>query len=511
MRLIGKVCSLAVQVLAISLASPALAEVVNITLLHLNDVYEITPVEGKTRGGLARVATLRQQLLQKNPHTYTVLAGDFLSPSALGTAKINGQPLAGQQMVAVLNAMGLDFATFGNHEFDLPENLFYQRLKEARFRWFSSNVFDAQGKPFPNVPQSSIITVKGDNGAVVRVGLIGVTLDSNRPQYVTYRDPIDTVKEQVRELKNRVDILVVVTHLSIEQDQKLAEAVPEIDIIIGGHEHENLQLWRGRDFTPIFKADANARTVYIHNLLYDTATQRLKINSYIQPVTNEIPDEPNTEKVVKTWVTQGFEAFRANGFEPEQAIATTSVPLDALEGSVRNRNTNLTTVIAQAMLQEVKGADLAILNSGSIRIDDIIPPGSITQYDVIRMLPFGGKILAVEMKGNLLQRVLEQGKANKGTGGYLQTANVSQEATTGKWLVAGQLLDINRTYRVAVNDFLVSGKEKGLDFLNLQQPEIKLIEEKRDIRFAVIDQLRRNTQVPAASHQPIPVIQPLKG
>lgn len=486
------------------LNSPALAEIVNVTLLHLNDIYEITPVEGNTRGGLARVATIRQQLLRQNPRTYTILAGDAFSPSALGTAKVNGKSLAGQQMVAVMNAVGFNYATFGNHEFDISEEQFYQRLKESRFTWVSSNVFNKTGQPFPGVSQSQIINVKGDNGAVVRVGLIGVTLDANQPGYVTYRNPIQTAKEQARSLKGKVDILVAITHLSLAQDQQLAEAVPEIDLILGGHEHENIQQWRGRDFTPIFKADANARTVYIHNLLYDTQTRRLKIDSRIQPITDEIADEPQTAKVVNEWLEIGFKAFRASGFTPEEAIATTSVSLDGLESSVRNQSTNLTELIAQAMLSEVKDADLAIFNSGSIRIDDKIPPGAITQYDVIRILPFGGQVLAVEMDGNLIKRILEIGKANKGTGGYLQTGNVSLAPNSNTWLINGQPINPNRTYLVAINDFLASGREIGLDFLNLQQPGIKLIGKKRDIRLAVIEQMKTKFQLAPASTKTTP-------
>lgn len=119
--------------------------------------------------------------------------------------------------------------------------------------------------------------------------------------------------------------------------------------------------------------------------------------------TFKIPQESRTAQV-QQWV-------KANGFVPEQAIATTNVALDGLKSSVRNRATNLTALIAYSMLQEVEKADLAIFNGGSIRINDYIPPGTITQSDIIRILPFGGKVLAVEMDGSLLQRVLEQGKA----------------------------------------------------------------------------------------------------
>jgi 2',3'-cyclic-nucleotide 2'-phosphodiesterase (5'-nucleotidase family) len=134
-----------------SAATAGQGGVVEVTLLQLNDVYEIGPVEGGRSGGLARVATLRQRLLAENRHTFTVLAGDFLSPSALGTAKVGGQALAGKQMVAVLNALGLDLVTFGNHELDVKEPQLLERLAESRFRWTSANVRRPGGEPFPGV------------------------------------------------------------------------------------------------------------------------------------------------------------------------------------------------------------------------------------------------------------------------------------------------------------------------------------------------------------------------
>lgn len=196
-----------------------------------------------------------------------------------------------------------------------------------------------------------------------------------------------------------------------------------------------------------------------------------------------------TVKVVQR-VEKANRGFRADGFVPSQAIATTNVALDGLDSSVRNRATNLTALIALAMLQEVERADLAIFNAGAIRIDGYIPPGLITQSDIIRIFPFGGKVLAVEINGSLLERVLEQGRANRGTGGYLQTANVSIKPSLTRWLIAGKPLDPSQNYRVAINDFLLSGKEKGLEFLNLNQKGVRLIAQKRDIRFAVIKQLR---------------------
>lgn len=474
----------------LSISKPALAELINITLLHLNDVYEITPISGGKEGGLARVATIRNSLLKENPHTYTILAGDFFSPSALGTAIINGEALAGQQMVAVLNVMGLDYATFGNHEFDLKESQFLQRLQESNFTWISGNVFDVDNRPFPGVLPYKILEIESKEGNKIKIGLIGVTIESNPANYVRYKEPVAIVKEQVEFLKDRVDIIIAITHLALEQDQKIAETIPEIDLILGGHEHENIQQWRGTDFTPIFKADANARSIYIHYLSYDTETRKLNINSQLKPVTDAIADDEETAKIVAKWVDKGYQAFRDNGFEPDEIVAVTPIPLDGLEASVRNKSTELTELIAEAIFDSVENAEVAIYNSGAIRIDDVILPGKLTQYDIIRILPFGGKIVSVNMKGSLLEKVLNQGRNNRGNGGYLQTANIDYNSDTETWLIADIPLDKNKIYKVAIADFLLTGKEQNLGFLNLQNPELTVIAEGQDIRFALIDYLK---------------------
>lgn len=476
---------------------PGWAEVVRLTLLQLNDIYEITAVEGGARGGLARVATVRKQLLADNPHTYTILAGDAFSPSALGTAQVNGEALAGQQMVAIMNAIGFDLATFGNHEFDLKQPQFLQRLQESKFHWISSNVSDSTGNPFPQVERSRILTIP-TTGKPVRVGVIGLTIASNPADYVRYQDFIKAAQSQVKALRSQTDVIIAITHLSLAEDQQLAAAIPEIALILGGHEHENIQQWRfilppsptcPSRGTPILKADANARSVYIHQLTYDTETQCLQIRSQLQPITAAIPEDKTTAQLVQTWVDKGFQAFRDRGFQPEAVVTTIATTLDGLESSVRNQPTNLTQLIAQAMLNQVDGAELAIFNSGAIRIDDRLPAGAITQYDIIRILPFGGQVLAVELPGDLLQRVFNQGQANRGNGGYLHTANVSQDQA-GNWLIQGKSLQPQRRYRVAIADFLMSGKEQGLGFLNFDAPGVRLIGKHDDIRVVVIRQLQ---------------------
>ena len=132
---------------------------VPITVLQINDVYELMPLRGGAEGGLARVATIEKTLRAENPRTYMMFAGDLFSPSAIGTARLDGVPLAGRQMVDVMNAIGLDYATFGNHEFDVSEKQFFERLAESDFLWVSSNVRGSDRDPLPGVPETHVFEV----------------------------------------------------------------------------------------------------------------------------------------------------------------------------------------------------------------------------------------------------------------------------------------------------------------------------------------------------------------
>ena len=486
-------CSLVIASVLVLAWSPALRHdtIVKFTLLQINDVYEITPVSGGKEGGMARLATLRRQLVAQNPNTFTILAGDLFSPSALGTAKVGDARLDGKQMVDVMNAVGLNYGTFGNHEFDLKEQPFLQRLSESRFTWFSSNAFDRNQKPFPNVAEHVVFTVSNAAKQQVRVGLFGVMLTKNQPNYVTYTDPLAAAKKQVQALRDKADIIIAVTHLQLEEDVALAQAVPEIDLILGGHEHENVQVWRGADFTPIYKADANARSAYVHHLTYDAETKHLRIDSKLEPINAQISEDSTVAEKVNYWVDLAFGAFRAMGFEPGKLVVNSPVELDGRESVVRNQPGKLTDLIAAGFLSATPGADLAIVNGGSIRIDDELPPGNITEYDVIRILPFGGNVAFVEMRGRLLKQVLEQGLANKGTGGYLQTANVSLK--NENWLINGKVLDQRRNYKVALNDFLITGNEQGLSYLNTKNTDLKVLNPNIiEVRRALISQLQKS-------------------
>ncbi len=459
----------------------------DVTVLQLNDVYEINPVGGG--GGLARVATLRAQLEAQGP-VLTVLAGDTLSPSAIGLAKVDGERLAGAQMIATFNVMGLDVATFGNHEFDLKEAQLLACLKASRFTWISSNVTRADGSPFPGVPTRLVRQV-----GAVRVGVFAVTLGSNPKGWVRYDTDFAAVaRREIAALQAEgAQIIVALTHLDLADDIALAVQVPEIDLVLGGHEHENWRVDRGADLTPVRKADANARTVFVHRV-YARAGQA-RVDSELVVVDGTIADEPKTAAEAKEWTDKAFAAYRAQGIDPDEVVTTAWTALDGLEASVRNGSTALTALIGESM--QVGGAAVTIFNSGSIRIDDVIAQGSpITAYDVLRIMPFGGQVVTGQWTGALLAQVLDAGQANLGKGGWLQTSGVGGVA--GAWTVGGRPLDPAATYVVAINDFLLMGLEDNLAFLTREAPGLSALVAGDDLRTLLIARLKAGPGAAAA-------------
>jgi 5'-nucleotidase len=459
-----------------------------VTIAHFNDVYEIGPVEGGKSGGLARVATVISQLKRANAPVLVTLGGDYVSPSALGTARINGEALAGRQMVDVLNATGLEWATVGNHEFDISEAAFNARMAESKFKVVISNITDANGRPFPNVVKTAIVPVTA-GGRTIRIGLIGIVIDFNKKPWVKYLPPVESAKSAVAELKGKVDAIVALTHLALAGDAELAASVPEIDLILGGHEHENWSLRRGEHFTPIIKADANVRSLAIVSMAFGAKGTRPTVSARLQVIDDTVKAQPAVDALVKKWTDAAFDAFRKDGFAPEARVVTTTEPLDGRESTVRNREGRLTQIIANAMQHEA-GADVGIYNGGSVRIDDVLPPGPVTEYDIIRVLPFGGKVLRVEMDGALLSRVLDTGLGNQGLGGFLHSSDGMKRDSTG-WSLNGVRIDPAKIYTAGVSDFLMTGGETNLAYLTRTTAGVHEIEEKRDVRRAVIDELKR--------------------
>jgi 2',3'-cyclic-nucleotide 2'-phosphodiesterase (5'-nucleotidase family) len=176
--------------------------------------------------------------------------------------------------------------------------------------------------------------------------------------------------------------------------------------------------------------------------------------------------------VVKKWTDIAEKNYASIGFDAHRQVMQKGEPLDGREAYIRTQSTNFTKLIVAAMEKASPTADAVIINSGSIRVDDILQM-PVTEYDVIRSLPFGGSIMEVDMKGSLLIRILDAGKKNIGAGGYLQySPALSSDAFTGAWSLKNVPLDSNKVYKIAITDFLMTGGEANMGFLTKDNPGI---------------------------------------
>jgi len=465
---------------------------IELTFLQVNDVYEIAPLEGGKVGGMARIATLHQQLLKENPNTFLFMAGDFLNPSLIGTMKYKGEKIRGKQMIEVMNAMNFDLVSFGNHEFDLKYKDLQKRFNESDFQWVSTNAQhktnDGKTVPFyiehdsmrQDIPRTYILNIKDKDGTRVKIGFFAPCINSNPKDYVDYGDFYEDSKNAFKYLKPKTDFVIGLTHLKQEQDEMIAKMLPEIPLIMGGHEHTARLVPVGN--CKIAKADANARTAYVHRIKYDTKTKELLITSKLIPIDDHLAFNDKVDGIVKKWMVILDKKIKEVTPNPNEIVFVANTPLEARDTPIRSQQTNLGKLIAQAMANAYNNeVDAAFFNGGSVRIDDQLQ-GNITAVDIFRALPYGGNVLKVKMSGELLERVLKYGKLTAGKGSYLQRYNIDYDMDNKTWLIAGKPINKQRVYTVATSDYLL----KGLDipFLKPENKNVKAIYEPQDNEMA---------------------------
>jgi 2',3'-cyclic-nucleotide 2'-phosphodiesterase (5'-nucleotidase family) len=474
--------------------------------LQMNDVYEIGTLENGKSGGLARVSTVKQNLLKENPNVFTVMAGDFLSPSVIGTLKHEGSGIKGRQMVETMNALGVNLVCFGNHEFDLDYVDLQKRMDESKFEWLSSNAFKTEGEGIvafgktgeaDGNPEYKVLTINdGKANESVKVGIWGVVLDANKKDYVQYSDPLERSKSLITDvLPKGADVFIGLTHVTVDMDKQIAAENPSVSLIMGGHEHSNQIYKIGQ--TTVAKADANAKTVYVHRCSYNLKTKKTTVTSELVKIDESLAEEPNVAAVVKKWNDIADKSFKANGFNANETVVELTEILDGREASMRLQQNNLGSAIAKGISAAAKkSVDCSFFNSGSVRIDDQVT-GKVTQKDIIRIMPFGGKIVEFDIRGSELRKVLLAGLLSKGRGGYLQWDKISYNDASKLLTINGSILEEGRTYHCATNDFLLTGKENNLDFFTSANPNISNIQMptdandvKSDIRKAFIQYLK---------------------
>jgi len=430
---------------------------VRVTILQVNDVYQFAPVDFGKSGGLARVLTLRKKIMRESPNTLFLFSGDTISPSIESNTKMDGKMLQGRQMIEAWNLTGLDYAAFGNHEFDYGPNVLLDRVRESNFKWLGANVFDKKtGKLFADTPEFVVREFEG-----VKIGIFGIllpdTIKTSSPgNNVDIREPCETAARLIPKIRAAgAQVIVGLTHLSMREDKQLARC-SGVDLIIGGHEHTLLESMAGH--APIFKMTSDARELGQIDLNISRTTGKLEsIDWKVWPVNEGVEKDPDFAPMIAKYgdLLKSF----------DEVVGKTEVKLDLASAMVRTQETNMADFIADVYRQST-GADVALVNGGSIRADSEVEPGKITRRDVLQTLPYNNRIVKIQLSGAVLRAALEYGVASMGPGEqpgrfpqvsgmrYVYDARLKPGARLTSVTVNGKALDDKQTYTLATSAYV---------------------------------------------------------
>jgi 5'-nucleotidase / UDP-sugar diphosphatase len=226
--------------------STSVDEGVLITLLHTNDLHGSVLYPGEARG-LAKITSIARTIRRELPHVFLLDGGDIIHGTPV-ERRFEGQPV-----IAAMNAAGYDAAVAGNHEFDFGQRISRAAIAAAKFPLLSANVVEAgSDRSWGGLRPYVVREADG-----IRIAFFGLTTDRT-PEIqwprtidgIVFRDPIATARALVPRLRSveRADMVIALTHLGVAADRELANAVPGIDVILGGHSHTRLdrQVWVGK-------------------------------------------------------------------------------------------------------------------------------------------------------------------------------------------------------------------------------------------------------------------------
>jgi 2',3'-cyclic-nucleotide 2'-phosphodiesterase (5'-nucleotidase family) len=434
-------------------------------ILAVNDVYRIEGVEAGTTGGIARLRTLRRELEREHPDLLVLHAGDLLFPSLLS------RTFNGEQMIDTLNDLDGDpgafdermFVVFGNHEFDLVQRsqagILDRRVEQSQFRWVNGNVVFAagdDGQPLvaaANLARRWIVESGG-----IRIGIFGLTIDSRRPEYAReFLDPLATARELTAELRREgAEVVVALTHLNARDDRRLLATLGSDgpDLVVGGHEHEHLACEVGGRL--VLKADADARTASVIELTLGS-DGKLATAHRLEPLSGAVAEDCGVRGKVDAWLArhEGFFCGQqpagtppnAGSLDPRclgEVLGRSETRLEAEESKIRGSETNLGDWVADRMVEAFApcGAQVAFVNSGSLRLNQDIPAGAITRRTVEELFAYPAPMYLLRIDGRTLERVAAHAiEGWPGAGNWLQISGFSFTHDTAGRAITGVELE----------------------------------------------------------------------
>ena len=447
-------------------------------ILHTNDVHGAIQ-------DYAKVAALKADYEKRGAIVYLVDAGDFSQGSVY--VSLN----KGADAVTMMNAVGYDFVTLGNHEFDYGAQQLADNLVNAKFSILCSDVLDADGDPVAEAAVWSEVEESGlkigffglatpetktkANPALIK----GLTFLSGEALYKCAQEDIDWLKGQ------NVDVIICLTHLGVDKESQpntsydLYKNTTGIDFIIDGHSHSVMT--KGPNGEPIQSTGTALANVGV--ITIDNATKKIESNELIA-----LKDYTGSDAAVAAAAKAIMDPIDAAYGE---VFAKSAVDLNGAKApGNRTEETNLGDLITDAMMWAIKtkapSVDMtnavAITNGGGIRA--AIKKGDITKKDINTVLPFGNTLAVVYVKGSELLEALEASTycTPEAVGGFPQFAGMEVELNIAPKYdknaekypgseyfgpksinritiksINGKAFDPNATYAVITNNFMAAG------------------------------------------------------
>ncbi|WP_137179565.1 bifunctional UDP-sugar hydrolase/5'-nucleotidase [Roseomonas sp. AR75] len=467
--------------LALPALRPARGETASrVSLLHLNDFHS------RHEGGQASGANCRPDAacLGGSARLVAAMKASRAAAEAAGRATLALD--AGDQFMgslfytyhrglaeaAIQQAWGCEAMALGNHEFDNGPANAARYIRALGVPVLSANVDTAAEPALDGLVRPLAAFVRG--GA--RIVVIGLTTEetpftaSPGPK-LRFRDSEEAAERAIAAARAEGPATVVLlSHRGLPADMRLAERLPGVDVIVGGHSHTVLAnrpdaagpaptLVEGRDRTVrIVQAGAFGRFVGRLDLDLDAAGRVVAHRGEAEEITPTMPEDAGAAALVARFAAPLAE-LRA------RPVAQSAAELD--NAACRTGECALGNLIAEAMLAAAPGADIALQNGGGIRTR--LPGGTITYGDVLAVLPFGNTLATATIRGATLLAALENGLSQPGAGRFPQIAGLRIEADlkapAGSRLVSAEVLrgeragrvDPERAYRLVTNNFLRLG------------------------------------------------------
>jgi 2',3'-cyclic-nucleotide 2'-phosphodiesterase (5'-nucleotidase family) len=437
---------------------------------YLPNTYKTS--DGKIElGGYENLYNLISTQRDTLKHSLWLDAGDQQTGSVYSSLVY--KKAVGGAVVETFNFMGLDAATFGNHEFDQSFENTMRLSSIAKYPFISTNlVYKKNGKPITNKPYE--IFTKGK----LKIGVMGLTLTELREKVkienvndidiLPYREAIN---KYLDELDKKTDLIILLTHNGIDADSLLATQLDNrIDIIVGGHSHsftEKPMLVNG-----IYIVQTGAFLTYYGRLDLDVVNDKIA-NSLAENVCLFPVEKTETKKESK------FSRFY------KKTVSSIDANMNKVIGYIdedwipnKYQETAVSQWQAEALLAEYQDKyhpDIAMINCGGIR--KAIPAGPITVRDMTEMLPFTNYIVIFSCKGSDLVTFDNINKKNMTEKPYdiIQTTLPLRMMTTkATWVtlqdgseelvVGGSTLEPDKIYRVVSHDYVEGQWDKYLGF-----------------------------------------------